>query len=226
MFVASILEREVYLYDEVDRLIGLRCGTARRWINGYDRDGKHYEPILRVVSRDTPWVAWGEFVEVCMLAESRRRVKKWRTARLRAAVDSLRRRYGLAYPLAHLRPYLDLQKRDVTIGASDEEMIVHTTQRLLKNALWLAKVATSDHDDEYGPFFTQLPADKESPDIVINPARFSGQPTFVSSRISPVTIAGMANNGMRHEDIAADYGLSLHQVQQALDYTRKYRVPA
>ena len=71
---------------------------------------------------------------------------------------------------------------------------------------------------------TQLPADMEFPDIVINPTRLSGQPTFVGSRVSPVTIAGMANGGMRREDIAADYGLSLQQVKQAIDYTKKYRL--
>jgi uncharacterized protein (DUF433 family) len=83
-----------------------------------------------------------------------------------------------------------------------------------------------DHDDGGEQVFTQLPADHEFPDIVINPARMSGQPTFVGSRISPVTNAGTANGGMRHEDIAADYGLSLQQVQQAIDYTKKYRLEA
>jgi hypothetical protein len=38
--VTSMLDREVYMYAEVDRLIGLRGGTARRWINGYERAGK------------------------------------------------------------------------------------------------------------------------------------------------------------------------------------------
>ncbi|MGY4652489.1 uncharacterized protein (DUF433 family) [Mycobacterium sp. URHB0021] len=32
-------------------------------------------------------------------------------------------------------------------------------------------------------------------------------------------IAGMARGGVPPEDLAADYGLSLHHVQQALDYT-------
>jgi uncharacterized protein (DUF433 family) len=64
------------------------------------------------------------------------------------------------------------------------------------------------------------------PDIVINPARLSGQSTFVGSRISPTMIAAMANGAMRQEDIAADHGLSLHQVQQAVDYTNHYRLDA
>jgi uncharacterized protein (DUF433 family) len=226
-----MLDREVYIYAEVDRLIGLHGGTARRWINGYERGGKVYEPILRVVPCDTSWVTWGEFVEVRMLAEFRDR-EKVRTSRLRAAVDLLRRMYGIAYPLAHLRPYLDVHERDVTIsgddvGPSDEEIdeaiVVRTGQHLLSDARWLADVAVFDHDDDGEQVFTQLPADREFPGIVINPARLSGQPTFIGSRVSPVTIAAMANGGMRHEDIAADYGLSLQQVQQAIDYTGKYR---
>ena len=189
MSVASMLDREVYVYAEVDRLIGLHGGTARRWINGYERAGKSYEPILRIVPRDTPWVTWGEFVEARMLAEFRDR-EKVRTSRLRAAVDSLRRMYGINYPLAHLRPYLDVHERDVTISGSDvglpdEQIIVRTGQRLLGDARWLADVAALDHDEEGEQVFTQLPADREFPDIVINPARLSGQPTFVGSRISP-----------------------------------------
>ena len=93
MSVTSMLDREVYVYSEVDRLIGLHGGTARRWINGYERAGTAYEPILRIVPRDTAWVTWGEFVEARMLAEFRDR-DKVRTSRLRAAVDSLRRTYG------------------------------------------------------------------------------------------------------------------------------------
>jgi hypothetical protein len=104
MSVTSMLDREVYLYAEVDRLIGLSSGTARRWINGYERSGKGYEPILRVAPRDTEWATWGEFVETRILAEYRD--ENIPTAGLRGAIDGLRRMYGIDYPLAHLRPYL------------------------------------------------------------------------------------------------------------------------
>lgn len=40
MSVTSMLDREVYVYAEVDRLIGLPGGTAKRWINGYERGGR------------------------------------------------------------------------------------------------------------------------------------------------------------------------------------------
>lgn len=91
MSVVAILDHEVYVYAEVDRLIGLRGGTARRWINGYRRGGRFYDPILRVSPRETEWVTWGEFVETRILAEYRD--KNVPTPRLRAAVESLRQMY-------------------------------------------------------------------------------------------------------------------------------------
>lgn len=228
MSVSSVLDREAYVYPEVDRLVGLRSGTARRWINGYQRGAKFYGPILRVVPRDTPWVTWGEFVETRILAEFREKVP---TARLRAAIDGLRRTYDIDYPLAHLRPYLSVHQRDLTIAGedvrlSDEEMVVRTGQRLLGGARWLVERATLGQDESGETIIAELPADRDYPDIVINPMRYSGQPTFVGRRVSVATIAGMAANGERPEDLAADYGLSMQQVQEAIDYTKKYRLAA
>jgi uncharacterized protein (DUF433 family) len=230
MSVTSMLDREVYVYAEVDRLIGLRGGTARRWINGYERAGKVYDPILRVAPREGPWVTWGEFVEARMLREYRD-INKIPTPRLRAAIDELRRTFDYKYPLAYLRPYLSVHQRDLTItgddiGLSDQEVVVRTGQRLLGDARWLADLATLDHDENGEEIIAELPADREFPDIVINPLRYSGQPTFAGRRVSPVTIAGMANSGERHEVLAADYGLSLQQVQHAIDYTARYRLAA
>jgi hypothetical protein len=70
-----------------DRIIGLQGGSACLWINGCERSGKNYEPILRIIPRDTSWVTWGELVEPRMLAEFRDRDKVSNT-RLCAAVYS------------------------------------------------------------------------------------------------------------------------------------------
>lgn len=228
MSVTSMLDREVYVFAEVDRLIKLRGGTARRWLNGYERDGKAYDPILRVTPRDSPWVTWGEFVETRMLAEFRNRGKV-PIPRMRAAIEALRRQFDTAYPLAHLRPYLSVHDRDLTLtgeGLSEEEVVIRTGQQLLGDARWLANQAVLDHDANGEAIFAEIPADPDFPEIVINPMRYSGQPTFVGRRVSPVTIAGMAGNGEPHETLAADYGLSLAQVGQAIGYTKKYRLAA
>ncbi|MGH3870033.1 MAG: hypothetical protein ACRDSR_00720 [Pseudonocardiaceae bacterium] len=43
----SLLDRRVYGLPDVDRLLVLPPGTAHRWIDGYDRGGVHYPPVVR-----------------------------------------------------------------------------------------------------------------------------------------------------------------------------------
>lgn len=227
----SMLDREVYVYAEVDRLIGITPGTARRWINGYERQGVMYPPVIRVVPRDDgdDWVTWGEFVEARMLAEFRD-IKKIRVKRLRETIDSLRQRYGVEYPLAHLKPYLSVHDHEVVIGGEKVGLphheVARTGQVLIGDAAWIAGRSALDLDARGQQIIAELPADKEIQDIVINPGRFSGQPTFAGTRISPVTVAGMVAAGERPEDVAADYGLSMQQVGHATAYTERYRLTA
>ena len=44
---SSLLDRAIYSYADVDRLVGLHAGTARRWLEGYQRLGRFYDPVLR-----------------------------------------------------------------------------------------------------------------------------------------------------------------------------------
>jgi uncharacterized protein (DUF433 family) len=230
MSLTSMLDREVYLYAEVDRLVGLTTGTANRWLNGYERSGTHYDPVLRVTPRDTPWATWGEFVETRILAEYRD--DNIPVPRLRAAIANLRETYGISYPLAHLRPYLSVHNRDLTItgddvGLSDTELVVRTGQALLGDASWsVINRATLGEDETGEKIVTELPTDGDYPGIVISPERYSGQPTFAGRRVAVATIAGMAAGGELPEDLAADYGLSLEQVQAAIEYTEKYGLTA
>lgn len=45
--MAHVLERRVYGMAQVDRLLALKSGTARHWIDGYTRAGKTYDPVIR-----------------------------------------------------------------------------------------------------------------------------------------------------------------------------------
>ena len=45
--VVDLLNRPTYGLAQVDRLLGLPGGTARRWIDGYERAGKRYPPVVR-----------------------------------------------------------------------------------------------------------------------------------------------------------------------------------
>jgi hypothetical protein len=96
--VISLLHRPVYTYSQVDRLLGLTSGTARRWINGYRHGRRTYEPIIRPESRNTTWVTWGEYVEARLLANWRD-LDKLPIPKLRRLAEYLRRQTG-EFPLA------------------------------------------------------------------------------------------------------------------------------
>lgn len=117
--VVPLLSRPVYPYADVDRLVGLHPGTARRWINGYKRNGISYDPILRDSPQTSEWVTWGEFVETRILAEYRD--QSIATQRLRGAVDALRERFQIDYPLAHLRPYLAAEAGELAVDLNGVE---------------------------------------------------------------------------------------------------------
>lgn len=57
--VLSLLDRPVYTFREVDRLLGMNQGTARRWIDGYARGSRLYPPIVREERTGESWVTWG-----------------------------------------------------------------------------------------------------------------------------------------------------------------------
>ena len=100
----SILERPVYGVAEAARLLGLRPDRVRAWLDGYDRVGTTYKPVVRLDPTGSDVVTWGEFVELGYLREYRR--QQVPLQRLRPVIDELRVEYGTPYPLATARPYI------------------------------------------------------------------------------------------------------------------------
>ncbi|MCA1694368.1 MAG: DUF433 domain-containing protein, partial [Actinobacteria bacterium] len=100
----SILERPVYGVSEAAGLLGLRTDRARAWLDGYEREGSLYAPVIRVESSGEDVVTWGEFVELGYLREYRR--KGVPLQRLRPVIDELRREFDTPYPLATSKPYV------------------------------------------------------------------------------------------------------------------------
>lgn len=232
MTVIDLLERPVYPYSEVDRLIGLSRGTARRWINGYERSGKSYLPILREASKDTEWATWGEFVEARILAEYRD--LDIPTGRLRATVAGLRDRFGVSHPLAHERPYLAAEAGEIVIDRErldpDGEpglVVIRTGQMLLsERGREVITRAALTRDANGHNVVAELRVDEQFPDIVVSPDRRGGEPTITGRRIAVTTIAGLASTGEDISDIAADFGLSKQQVKAAIAYAAKYGLAA
>lgn len=77
---------------------------VRAWLDGYERRGVRYTPVIRETPSGDGIVTWGEFVELGYLREYCR--CEVPLQRLRPVIDELRREFGTPYPLATNRPYV------------------------------------------------------------------------------------------------------------------------
>lgn len=217
--VVSMLARPVYRYAEVDRLLRLTPGTAKRWIDGYERSGRTYDPVVRQERTDSPWVTWGEFVEARLLSEFRSSVPM---IKLRPVVEWLRARVDRDYPLAYARPFLAPEGKDLLVAAQletglDEElwMVVPSQQGVLLTPTSTRFTEATHYPDHEGPA-EHIIADPATPAVWLHPMRREGQPTVNGIRTE--TLAELVAAGEPMQFVADTYGFTLAEVEQAVAY--------
>jgi hypothetical protein len=143
--VVSILERPVYGLAEAAGLLGLRSDRTRAWLDGYERHGVRYAPVIREAHTGDDIVTWGEFVELGYLREYRRCGVPLQ--RLRPVIDELRREFATPYPLATAQPFV--MGRELVLEAQERNdlPISHRDGDPLRT--------TSDADRRRKPFLPQ-----------------------------------------------------------------------
>jgi uncharacterized protein (DUF433 family) len=216
----SLLDRRVYGLSDVDRLLAFPPGTARRWIDGYDRGGVRYPPVVRAERTRDEGVTWGEFVETRLLAEFRACGASMH--RLRPAVVRLREEFG-RYPLAHARPFLDVDGRELVrhvqheVGITGHEMLVVVRSG---QAMMSVPVKSFVGDLRYVG-----DADREVNSVV--PVQFGGLVTLdplhqygrpVVRAVPTEVVAEQFRAGESTEMIADLFDLTVAQVEQALRF--------
>lgn len=224
----DLLERRLYSLAQTDRLLGLRNGTAKRWIEGYWRKPTFYPPVVRPEPTGDETVTWGEFVETRLLAEYRS--QKVPMNRLRPAVERLRERFQTKYPLAHAKPYLDVAGRELVLEIQDSVgldrhlhlVVVRNDQVVLAEpAERFSESATfREHD---GVVELLRPA-TDIYEVEIDPLRRFGEP--VVRAVPTEVIAEQFQAGDAYEAIASLYDLPLQHVQAAVRYELRRAVAA
>jgi uncharacterized protein (DUF433 family) len=213
----SLLDRAIYSYADVDRLVGLYSGTARRWLEGYERVGRLYDPVLRPQPTGSDTVTWGEMVEARLLAEFRNRDVP--VQRLRPALVRLRKEFG-PYPLAHAHPFLDVEGRELVRLVQDEVGLERQLQLVVvrNGQLVLAEVAERFRSAvEYDQGIAgRLRPDLRTPNVVMDPRRAFGQPAVRNVRTD--SLAEDYRAGTSREDLADLYDLTPEQVDGALRF--------
>lgn len=226
--VTTLLERPVYGMQQVDTLLGLAAGTARRWIDGYERGGKPYAPVVRAEPTGKEAVTWGEFVETRFLAEYRDRGVP--LIRMRPVVERLRQELDVKYPLAHARLFVN--NRELVAQAQDaveldDRLLIVEVLRTGQHALafesrtfwesvdWEPSAAGSAGDS----IAARVHALGGHSPVVLDPLRSFGAPSVGTVRTD--VIAEEVRAGTPLAFVATGFGITLREAAAAVEYEER-----
>jgi uncharacterized protein (DUF433 family) len=220
----TILDREMFSEAEAARLLRVPQSTLHYWLEGGQRRGKTYKPVIRVEPRgDRPPVTWAEFVEAGLLREYRRHLQV-PMAELRAFIERLRDRYGIPYPLAQHRPYV--ADRQLLLEAQDaagldadfclvavvrgQLILTPPSQTFVERVEWRDEQAAAwrPHDDPHSP-------------VRIDPELRFGRPAIKG--ISTEVLWEHIDAGEDLDETAGAFDLAPDDVRWALAYETSLR---
>lgn len=229
--IVDLQDRPVYGLSQVDRILGLKTGTARRWIDGYRRGTKSYPPVVRSEPTGDEIVTWGEFVEARLLSEYREAGVP--LFKMRPVVELLRAELDTKYPLASARTWLDVDGREIVRRAQEQTEldkrlalveVVRTDQTMLEWTAPAQEFADSAiwSDQSRDAVLISLRPLPEIPQVLVDPRRSFGEPSVRGVRTD--IIGELIRAGDPPEMIADMYELEPELVNAAVRY-ELLRVP-
>ncbi|WP_158544862.1 DUF433 domain-containing protein [Blastococcus sp. TF02-09] len=223
--ITTALEREMYTEADAARLLQVSPSTLHYWLEGGQRRGRTYQPIIRPEPKGGHAdVTWAEFVEANLL-KGYRRDANVPMRELRTFIEKLRDSLGVPYPLAHQKPYVTSGRRLVMeaqrqadlagdwwlVGeASGQLALLPAADAFYRQVVW-------DNDLAAGWRI----AGADSPVLVDPDVRF-GRPQV--GGVSTEVIWEHNRAGESDEEIAEAFDLSTAQVWGALAYELDSRV--
>ena len=216
---ASILEWPIYDLGYAAFLLGLRRERVRAWLDGCERKGKRYPPVIRPSSTGSSEVTWGEFVGLGYLREYRS--NGMRLHHLQPVIADLRAELQTPNPLATAKPYVShrelVLKLQADHGLPTSTAIVlcsgQTVMRTPETERFFKKVVFDPPDD--GDALCLRPVGDTSP-VVIDPQRRFGDPSV--DGVAVWRLWELHDAGESVEEIAEAYDMTEESVNAAISY--------
>ncbi|MDQ2876591.1 MAG: DUF433 domain-containing protein [Actinomycetota bacterium] len=216
----TVLERELYTEAAAARLLGVAQNTLNYWLEGGERRGRVYRPVIRVEPRGSRApVTWGEFLESALLRQYRG--LNVPMLELRDFIDKVREKTEVPYPLAHLRPYVG--GRELLVEAQnesgleadycliayvrDQPVLTPPAESFVQRVTWDGDIGAGwrPHEDSRSP-------------VLMDPKVRFGLPAVDGIRTGIIWEHRQA--GETDEDIAAEFEIPVESVEWALAYER------
>lgn len=226
--VIDLQNRPVYGFGQVDYILGVKSGTSERWIDGYQRGGKTYPPVIRPEATGAQVVTWGEFVEARLLAEYRGAGVP--IVKMRPAVEKLREELNTLYPLASAKTWLAVEGRELVRKVQDQVgldrrllIVVRNDQQMLDWSAPAQEFADSldwsKGRSRTGRHVMRVRPDPAIREVVVDPLQRFGEPS--TDGVPTEIIRELYVAGDPIEMIAELYDLAPRVVQAALRYELK-----
>lgn len=228
----ALLDRPLYAVTEAARLLELPPATLRRWLEGFRVRAVDYPAVIRIERTGSSDVTWAEFVEAGYLREYRVQ-RAVSLQKLRRFIDLARGSWGVPYPLAHFKPLVDGTRNDLLVllkhlqdeaELDDELQLVRLVDPETGQLVFcppfqafLDKVTFSEPEG----IATSIHPLGESLPVVIDPDVSFGIPQVRGIRTE--TVAEAIATGEAEEQVAATYGLTLGDVQAAIQWELRLR---
>lgn len=219
--VVRLVDRPTYGMGQIDKLLGLHGGTAKRWIDGYDRGGQHYPPVIRETSTGDLIATWGEFVEARLLSEYRDAGVP--LIRMRPAIEVLREELNTPYPLASSKTWVKAEGKELVRRVEDSLDLAKPLRLVVRNNQLVEWTHPAESFRRSVRFAEGADADVEllhpdglNPEVVIDPLRGFGEPVVRGVRTE--IIGELFRSGESPHQIAEDYELEEDTVESAIRY--------
>jgi uncharacterized protein (DUF433 family) len=223
--VVTVLDREMYTEVEAARLLQVPQSTLHYWLEGGERRGRTYRPIIRMGPTRRRIVTWAEFLEAGWLRAYRKQHVSM--AELRLFIDHLRKVFEVPYPLADRRPLVsgqqlvyEAQKATgldgeywlVAEGARGQLLLTGPGYDFIERVEW-------SHGDAVASAY-RPDADPRSP-VRIDPEMRFGRPAIKG--ISTQSVWEHVEAGEDATSVAETFGLTVADVRWALSYENRQR---
>lgn len=220
-------ETPLYSLAEASRYLGVSDSTFRAWAKGYEHRGRNRKEVRGAAVVTTipdqprgaasiPFVGLAEGLVLAGIRKSGVPLQ-----RIRPALDRLRDEFGLDHVLASKQLYTDgaevlydFGQDQVDADAVMRLVVVRNGQHVFTEVVeqYLSRIEFAS--DGYAGLI-RLPS-YGSAEVVVNPQRGFGQPTFVRGGARLEDVLGMFWAGESLATVAREYGVPEDQLEDAL----------
>jgi uncharacterized protein (DUF433 family) len=219
--VTDIREAAAYTFADAARYLRLPAPTVRAWVVGIENERQRFEPLIHRPGLADKRLSFNNLVEIHVLRAMRTRHDVSMGA-VRKALRFAEKNCGIPRLLIH---------RDLMAGAGDVFLDKYTElislsrggQMVLRSALiaHLERVVYDPHNVPLRLFpWSPIPSEAPKKSVVLDPRIGFGKPVTEHRSISTAVLANRFDAGETVEDLAADYGLSGDEVEDALQFER------